>query len=328
MASNSTEKIKRILLQGEFITKPELSKATGLTSATCGYILNSLFEKGEIVEEKFRTSNGGRPAKSYRYNAAKHQFLCLYALYENGIQTIRFRIFDTLGNILAKGETREKVIDRKSLCRVIRRNVERHSQVCVVAIGIQGGVSHGTVEFCDFPALDGINLAKELFDIFRMPILVENDMNAIALGYSQKNSEEKNVAILFVPKGNPPAGGFLVDGKILRGSANLAGELSRFPFSFNQREMPKMFTNLDIAFPHILQVLVATIVFLDPAIIVITGGFAEELSARNLDEKLRKNLRRPQLPRLAFKTNLQEEYFNGLYKMAKEIFIDRIDCSI
>ncbi len=325
MASNSTEKIKRILLQGESITKPELSKATGLTSATCGYILNDLFEKGEIVEEKFRTSNGGRPARSYRYNAAKHQFLCLYALSENGIQTIRFRIFDALGNILAKGETREKVIDQKSLCRVIRRNVKAHPRICIVAIGIQGGISHGTVEFCDFPALDGVHLAKELFDIFRIPVHIENDMNAIAMGYSQRNSDEKNVAILFAPKGNPPAGGFLVDGKILRGSANLAGELSRFPFSFKKQEMPKMFKDLGTAFPHVFQVLLATIVFLDPAIVVFTGGFADELSTQNLDEKLRRTLHRPQLPRLAFRTNLQEEYFNGLYKMAKEIFIDRIE---
>ncbi len=325
MASNSTEKIKRLLLQGESVTKPELSRATGLTPATCGYILNDLFEKGEIVEEKFRTSNGGRPAKSYRFNAARYQFLCLYALFENGIQTIRFRIFDALGNVAAKGETKEKAIDRKALCRVIRRSVERHPQVCVIAIGIQGGISNGTVEFCDFPALDGINLAKELFEIFQVPIHIENDMNAIALGYAQRNSDEKNVAILFTPKGNPPAGGFLVDGKILRGSANLAGELSCFPFDFNKRDMPKIFKSLDSAFPYIFQVLLATIVFLDSAIVVFTGGFANELSKQNLDEKLRRILHRPQLPRLAFKTNLQEEYFNGLYRMAKETFLEHID---
>ncbi len=321
MASNSTEKIKRILLQSKTITKPELSKATGLTTATCGYILNDLLKKGEIVEEKYRISSGGRPARSYRYNTSKHQFLCLYTLFESGIQTIRFRIFDALGNMVTKGESKEKRIDKKVLRKRIQKILEKHPQVGVISLGIQGGVCRGTVEFCDFPELNGSNLAAELFDAFQIPVHVENDMNSIALGYSQKNSNEKNLSILFIPKGNPPAGGFLVDGKILRGSSNLAGELSYYPFSFKKQEQSKIFSEIKTAFPYILQVILATIVFLDPAVIVLTGGFTGELSSQNINEKLQRSLHRPQLPRLIFKANLQEEYFSGLYKMAAEIFL-------
>ncbi len=323
MASNSTEKIKRILLQTESVTKPELSKATGLTTATCGYILNELLKKGEIIEEKFRMSSGGRPAKAYRYNSSKHQFLCLYALFESGIQLIRFRVFDALGNVIAKGENKENRINKTTLLKRIQKILAKHPQVGIISIGIQGGICHGTVEFCDFPGLNGINLEAELFNAFQIPVYVENDMNSIALGYSLKNSNEKNLSILFIPKGNPPAGGFLVDGKILRGSSNLAGELSYFPFSFKKQEQSKIFSEIGTAFPYILQVLLATIVFLDPAVIVFTGGFTDELSVQDINEKLRRNLHRPQLPRLIFKANLQEEYFSGLYKMAAEIFINQ-----
>lgn len=321
MASNSTEKIKRILLQSESITKPELSKATGLTTATCGYILNEMLKNDEIVEEEFRMSSGGRPAKSYRYNATKHQFLCLYALFESGIQMIRFRVFDALGNLITKGESKEKCINQNTILKRIRQILERHTQVDIISVGIQGGVYRGTVEFCDFPELNGVNLGSEIFDAFRIPVHIENDMNSIALGYSQKHSNEKNLSILFMPKGNPPAGGFLVDGKILRGSSNLAGELSYFPFSFKKQTQSKIFSEIESAIPHILQVILATIVFLDPAEIVLTGGLAESLSFQDLDKKLRENLHRQQLPRLVFKTNLQEEYFNGLYKMAAEVFL-------
>lgn len=323
MASDSTEKIKRILLYGGSVTKPELAKATGLTAATCGYILNELFQKGEIVEEEFRLSSGGRPAKSYRYNAKKHPFLCLYTLFESGIRKIRFRIVDAQGNTLGKGEYKEKNIDVQTLSKRIRKLMERHPDICVVAIGIQGGVSRGTVEFCDLPELDGVNLEKELQDTLKIPICIENDMNSIALGFSQRNSEKKNVAILFTPKGNPPAAGFLADGGILRGNSNLAGELSYFPFPFEKWKQVEVFQKLDTAFPHILKILLATVVFLDPATIVFTGGFAKELSLRNLEEKMRKHFQRPELPKLIFNENPQEEYFSGLAKLATETFLKK-----
>lgn len=324
MASDSTEKIKRILLYGGSVTKPELSSATGLTAATCGYILNDLLKKGEVVEEELRLSSGGRPAKSYRYNAKGNPFLCLYALFESGIRTIRFQVVDAQGNTLDKGEYREKRIDVQMFSKRIRKLFARHPEIRVIAIGIQGGVNRGTVEFCDFPELDGVNLAKELYKTFKLPICIENDMNAIALGYSQENSKEKNVAILFTPKGNPPAAGFLVDGHILRGNANLAGELSYFPFPFEKRKQVEVFKKLNTALPHILQILLATIVFLDPAVIVFTGGFARELSSQNLEEKMRNHLRRSELPKLVFEENPQKEYFRGLAKIAAEAFLKNV----
>lgn len=323
MASNSTEKIKRILLQSKTITKPELSKATGLTTATCGYILNDLLKKGEIIEEKFRMSSGGRPARSYRYNASKHPFLCLYTLFESGIQMIRFRIFDAQKNLLEKGEYREKQIDAKTILKRIQKILLKNPRISAIAIGIQGGVHGGTIEFCDFPKLNGINLEEELYQALKIPVHIENDMNAIALGYSQKNSGEENVAILFVPKGNPPAGGFLVNGKILRGNANLAGELSYFPFPFQKQKQVEIFNDFSTAFPYILQVLFATVAFIDPAVIVFTGGFAKDLPAQGLGEKLHRNLNRPNLPRLAFLPNSQEEYFSGLAKIAEETFLKK-----
>lgn len=321
MASNSTEKIKRILLHCGTITKPELSKATGLTTATCGYVLNDLLKKGEIVEEKFRMPNGGRPARSYRYNAKNHQYLCLCTLFESGSQTIYFRIFDAQKNLLERGEFRERRIDAKTIRKRIQKILFRNPRISSIAIGIQGGVNGGTVEFCDFPELDGTNLGEELYQTLKIPVRIENDMNAIALGYSQKNSEERNVAILFVPKGNPPAGGFLVDGNILRGNANLAGELSYFPFPFQKQKQVEIFSDLSTAFPYLLQVLLATVVFIDPAVIVFTGGFAKELSTQGLNEKMHWHLNRPNLPHLVFLPNSQEEYFSGLAKIAAETFL-------
>ena len=96
MPHDSTKKIRQILLENGSITKPELAKLTNLTVATCGYILNSLVENGEVIAENFRTSSGGRPAMSYRYNSERCRFLCLYALFEGGAESIHYRITDAM----------------------------------------------------------------------------------------------------------------------------------------------------------------------------------------------------------------------------------------
>lgn len=321
MANDSIQKIRQILLKNGSITKPELAKATNLTVATCGYILNGLVKNGEVIAEDFRTSSGGRPAMSYRYRSEKFRILCLYALFESGAESIHYRITDVMGDLHGKGELKGKHIDLRTLLQNIQKILKHSPEIRIISIGIQGGVSQGTVEFSDFPDLNGINLSREIEEKTGIPTVIENDMNAIALGYSQKNANEKNVAILFTPKGNPPAGGFLVEGNILRGNANLAGELSYFPFPFARNKQLEIFSNAKDAIPYILQILFATVVFLDPAVIVFTGGLAEELSQTNFEVQMRNHLRRPQLPRLFFITDSSEEYFLGLTKIATEKFL-------
>lgn len=314
------QKIKRALLSLGSATKPEIAKQTDLTVATCGNILNELVAQGEALEEDFRSSNGGRPARSYRYNADHSVFLCLYAIFESGIECIRYQVSDVTGAIREKGEEKLR-ISAESIQKVSQRIVENHPEIRLATVGIQGCVHDGIVEFCDYPALDGIHLADKLSNSLNIPVFLENDMNSIALGYSQKNRGERNIAILFFPKGNPPAGGFLVDGNILRGSTSLAGEFSHFPFSFSKRDQCRVFSRADLAIPSVLQVVLSTIVFLDPAVILFTGSLSKELEKRNLAGMLKKALRRTQIPKLLFKSDPQEEYFAGLSQISSDHLI-------
>ena len=147
-------------------------------------------------------------------------------------------------------------------------------------------------------------------------------MNTIALGYSKSNSNEKNVALLFFPKRNTPAGGFIVDGKILRGTSNLAGELSYYPFNFNKSSQTAAFSDIEYAMPIVNQLVTAAVVFLDPAQIVLTGGLASEMNEQAIVQHLRRHLDRLQLPRIIIKPNTESEYFAGLYNLAVEHLLE------
>lgn len=323
--------IKRIIQEKGSVTKPEMAEKTGLSVVTCGTILNELTADGTIVEEAFRLSSGGRPAMSYRFSPNAGNSLCLYAYTENNSSFIRHQILDLSGNIKEVGVSQEKSIDIDTLIADIKKIVRPELNIKVIVIGIQGCINENIVEFSDLSELSGINISQEVQKATGIPTRVENDMNTVALGL-QKSFEgkgtgcakcsSKNVALLFFPKGQTPAGGFIVDGNILRGSSNLAVELSFFPYGFNKEHQRIAFSNIKHAAPIINQLLIATTVFLDPAIIVITGGLSSEINQDKLLKHLAESLHRHQLPKIEIRPIVETEYFAGLHSIAVNYLLD------
>lgn len=323
--------IKRIIQEKGSVTKPEVAEKTGLSVVTCGTILNELTADGTIVEESLRLSSGGRPAMSYRFSPNAGNSLCLYTYAENNSIFIRYQILDFAGNIKDVGVFQEKKLNIQTLIDYVQKIINPELKIKTIVIGLQGCVNEDIVEFSDLTNLSGINVAQEIKNATGISTYVENDMNTIALGLQknlEKNSSQesknpsKNIALLFFPKGQTPAGGFIVDGNILRGSSNLAGELSFFPFSFNKDHQRVAFGNIRHALPVISQLLIATIVFLDPAVIVITGGLSNDLDCEQLVNFLRENLHRSQLPKIEIRPIVETEYFAGLHSIAVEHLLE------
>jgi predicted NBD/HSP70 family sugar kinase len=322
LKQHNTRAVKTALLSLGAATKAELSQATGLSVVTCGTILNELIATGEITEESQRISSGGRPAIAYQYNHEWGKSLCIYAYSDNEEKHLHFRVQDIGGNIKQNGTFRERLISPEVIIANIRKILRKESDIEIIVIGVQGCVNNGIIEFSDIEELRGTNLAERIEHALKIPTVVENDMNTIALGYSKSNSNEKNVALLFFPKRNTPAGGFIVDGKILRGTSNLAGELSYYPFNFNKSSQTAAFSDIEYAMPIVNQLVTAAVVFLDPAQIVLTGGLASEMNEQVVVQHLRRHLDRLQLPRIIIKPNTESEYFAGLYNLAVEHLLE------
>lgn len=320
--------IKRVILEMGSVTKPEVAEKTGLSVVTCGSILNEMTAEGSIVEERLRSSSGGRRAMSYRISEGVGNTLCLYAFTESTGSFIRYQVRDLIGNVKDAGFTQEPVINVTTLSEAIKRICKPEQNVKIVVLGIQGCINNNILEYSDLTELSGLNVAAELENATGFPVRVENDMNTIAVGY-RKNCEKKldsksgrNVAILFFPKGQTPAGGFIVDGNILRGASNLAGELSFFPYNFKKEDQRVVFSSIEKAQPTINRMILATTVFLDPAVVVITGGLSREVDCDAMTKYLQDNLKRPQIPRIEAHPVIERDYFTGLHCIAVDYIID------
>ena len=317
LKQTNVQKVKYALFELGEATKAEIAAGTGLTTVTCGTILNELVSSGAVTESgDVRPSSGGRPAQVYRYKPGANMFICMYTLSEAGKETLHSRVTDVLGTVYETSVEEKQKLNVVCLIKKAEMLIQKYPQVKSLVVGIQGCVGDGIVEFSDICAFDGVNVVSEMSSELGIPVYLENDMNAIALGFSRENQNEKNVTILFFPKGNPPGAGFLVDGNILRGSSNLAGELSRLPFGYSVKEQTKLFSSLKASFSMLVRIVVTTIVYLDPAVIVFTGNLAGELSPRKLSAAVERSLHRNKGPRFIFRPDTQNEYFAGLSAIA------------
>ena len=272
--------IKRILLEMGSVTKPEVSERTGLSVVTCGSILNELTSKGILVEESLRLSSGGRPAMGYRFSENVGNHLCLFLYTEESKFFIRYQVQDISGKVMESGVFRDDILQIEKITESIGKICRPELNIKVIAAGIQGRISNNIVESTNLVELRNVNIADKIKEATGITTLVESDMNALALGYTQLHREKldlnqiRNVAILFFPVGHTPAGGYIVDGNILRGANNLAGDFAFVPFCASKEERDIAYSSMETARPLIDMFLVSTAACLDPAVIVITGGLS------------------------------------------------------
>lgn len=103
-----------------------------------------------------------------------------------------------------------------------------------IGVGIPGGVRHGVVtNALNLGIVDPLPLVDRLTEHFAIPVTVENDVNAAALGaWSRLGATQPRPprSMTYLSIGTGFAAGTIVDGSVIRGGRGLAGEIGHIPF--------------------------------------------------------------------------------------------------
>ena len=151
-----------------------------------------------------------------------------------GGTNLRCAVVADAGSILEQHRTetpteRGKIVPL--LQSTIRQCVERHPEIKAIGIGVPGTVRDGIVysnnlSWKDFPL-------RNLLGIETVPVVVENDINAAAVGEWAFGAARgmKNAILLTVSTGI--GAGILIDGKLSRGAHGVAGEVGHTVVDLN-----------------------------------------------------------------------------------------------
>ncbi|WP_226531622.1 ROK family transcriptional regulator [Microbacterium paraoxydans] len=239
-ASNGAGDIFQLLLDGQARTKADLVHLTGLARSTVSTRVDALLSAGLLVPAGEAASTGGRPPSRVAFNPRAGLVLAV----DLGASHATVALADLGGRILAStthpldiASGPEPVLDRMlAEARTLLGGVEAPAEALVgVGIGVPGPVEHSTGRPYNPPIMPG----WDRFDIpgyvqqsFDVPVLVDNDVNVLALG-EQITSFPDTTDLIFVKVATGIGAGIIAGGRLQRGAQGSAGDMGhvRVPHS-------------------------------------------------------------------------------------------------
>ncbi|WP_426007292.1 ROK family transcriptional regulator [Paenarthrobacter sp. NyZ202] len=222
----------QLLRDGQAHTRAELALATGLARSTVATRIDALMQAGLIGAAGEARSTGGRPPSRFAFNPAARVVLAA----DVGATHLNIAVTDLAGNVLVRQKLQQLVEDgpRIVLGRIVSVGLELLASVgrcdgalAGIGIGLPGPVEHLTgrpVKPPIMPGWDQFDVVGFIQSILDVPVLVDNDVNIMALGERASYwSDHSN--FFFVKVATGIGSGIISNGELQRGANGTAGDL-------------------------------------------------------------------------------------------------------
>ena len=213
-------------------TRADIITASGFARPTVTARIDELQKHGLIVPTGEASSTGGRPPATFSFNPGVRVLLVA----DLGASQGRLAVTDLASQVLSERSIEisiskgpEPVLD--TVADEFLSMLEEHGRpledVIGVGIGLPGPVEHDIgrpISPPIMPGWDGFDVPGYLQRTFPAPILVDNDVNIMALG--EHHSHWPDVEnLIFVKVATGIGAGLIIDGELRRGEQGSAGDL-------------------------------------------------------------------------------------------------------
>ena len=222
----------QLLRDGTPRTRSELAGVTGLGRSTVTQRVDALLASGLIAHTGEAASTGGRPPTTFAFQPGARVTVAA----DLGATHARLAVTDLAGTVLT--QTRDDldiavgpepaldwIVDtgRQLLCELGRAPEE----LAGIGIGLPGPVEHSTGRAVNppiMPGWDGFDVPGYVSERLPAPVLVDNDVNIMALGehFTQWNRADN---LLFVKAATGIGCGIISDRRVFRGAQGAAGDM-------------------------------------------------------------------------------------------------------
>lgn len=305
LKQENIQKIKELLYQGTIYTKTELMSQCRLSSGSVTNVLHYLLSEEEIIYIGNAQSTGGRQSKFYQLNPNAHHIGMVVLKREHQNYHMYFKSYDLLKNCRFCFD----IISETGTVSELRQNIndllELDSLIDLLVISLPGVSENGTIDYCDYEQLNGLNLHD--FGI-NVPIIVENDVNVGAIGFSKAYPDSQHLALCYQPSSDYVGCGVILSQKLYNGFSHFAGELRYLPLYSHSQQNELLKTNPQ----HLLmQQMTALCAVLNPQIIGYCSDVFEELTLSFDDYGIPKKHQ----PQLIHITNFNDLIEDGLFSI-------------
>lgn len=232
LGSSATSDIFQILRDGRPRTRTELASITGLARSTVGLRIDSLVQLGLIGPAETAPSTGGRPSSQFALTGGNKVVLAV----DIGATHVRIAVSDLVGRPLAEESTTIAITEGPEAVlnsvievgdRLVATAGRSLDDLLAIGVGLPGPVEHSSGRPINppiMPGWDNFDVPAWLQAHFSVPVLVDNDVNIMALG-------EREVAwpqidhLIFVKVATGIGAGVISGGMLQRGAQGVAGDI-------------------------------------------------------------------------------------------------------
>ncbi|GEL95543.1 sugar kinase [Cellulomonas composti] len=222
----------QLLRDGQPRTRSDLATVTGQSRSTIAARVDLLLASGYIAPAGEASSTGGRPPATFAFNPAARVVLAV----DLGATHSRLAVTDLAGRVLAEhgepiaiGEGPDPVLERVVELghRLLAASGRPLDDLVSVGVGLPGPVEHSTGRPINppiMPGWDDADVPGLLGRRLHVPVLVDNDVNLMALG--EHATQWSTVDdLLFVKVATGIGAGIISDGALRRGAQGAAGDI-------------------------------------------------------------------------------------------------------
>ncbi|MDQ0894239.1 ROK family transcriptional regulator [Agromyces ramosus] len=232
LGSSVASDLFQILRDGRPRTRTELSAMTGLARSTVALRIDALMKLGLVGPVGDAVSTGGRPSSQFAIAASGRVVLGV----DVGASHVRIAVSDLTGRIQAETSERIRVAEGPEAVLtwvsgaahdLLDQLGRAPADLLAIGIGLPGPVEHSSGRPINPPIMPG----WDRFDVpgwfrgtFDAPVLVDNDVNIMALGERELSWPEVD-HLIFVKVATGIGSGVISGGILQRGAQGTAGDI-------------------------------------------------------------------------------------------------------
>lgn len=210
------------------LSRSDIARRLQLSPPTITRIAASLLESGLVIEQKDGASTGGRPPTLLEFNARASSIIGVYIG-----QHMFGALADLNGHVLQRHSVQAE-FGEAGVQRLIDLIDHLRLQANKLRLPVRG-VGIGAPSIVQFPAgivtwsptlgWRNLPLRQILESRFNLPVIVENEVNLIALGESWRGAGRGISSLVCISLGDGIGAGVVLEGKLYRGVQHAAGEI-------------------------------------------------------------------------------------------------------
>jgi len=229
VSDRSLEVLQELCSRGGSATRTELAQAMGFARATIADSIDELIGKHVVTDAGVAPSSGGRRAQLLQVNpSAVH-----VGIIDIGGSRTRVGLADFTGSLIADRLLLDPV-DRGpehilpwAITQLHDLFSEFGASSRIIVVGLPGPVDFISGTVVSPPIMvgwEGFDITQQLTTEFHSPVIIDNDVNLIALAEHRLSYPQSDV-LLIVKLGTGIGGGLVVNKRILRGARGAAGDI-------------------------------------------------------------------------------------------------------